>query len=303
VDTTAQFRYENKDVPPNSIAFKINVSGLKGGHSGDEIHKGLGNSNKIVTRFLWQLGKRIKYRLAEFDGGNLRNAIPREAFAIFTTKHFVKDEVFELFNKYSSEVKKEFKIVDPDLEIKLVNVETPNKVINKKIQRNLINSLYACPHGVFAFSKEIPGLVETSTNMASVKFLENNIIEVITSQRSSVESSKRNISYKVESVFLLAGATVWHNSGYPGWKPNTDSEILKLSEKSYKKLFAKEPQVKAIHAGLECGLFLTKYPQLDMISFGPTIKGAHSPDERMEISTVKMFWDLLVDILENIPIK
>lgn len=303
IDTTAHFSYKKRRVPKKSIAYRINITGLKGGHSGDEIHKGLGNSNKIITRFLWELSKKVYYRLSLFDGGNLRNAIPREAFAIFTTKENSKDIVFETFNKFSKEIKKEFHIAAPDLEITLENCVQPEYVINKKTQKRLINALYACPHGVYAMSLDIPGLVETSSNMASVKFIENNIIEIVSSQRSSVESAKKDITNKIESVFTLAKAKISHNSGYPGWTPNTNSEILKLSVESYKRLFNKEPDVKAIHAGLECGLFLTKYPEMDMISFGPTIKGAHSPDERMEIETVKMFWDLLVDILKNISKK
>jgi len=303
IDTVAKFKYRKKRVPEGHIAFKISVTGLKGGHSGDEIDKGYGNSNKVITKILWQLDKKVKFRLADFDGGNLRNAIPREAFAIFTTKRENRAIVKNVFEKVSSEIIERIKILETEIDIKLEVAEQPYFVINKKVQDNLINALYACPHGVYVMSKEIPGFVQTSTNMASVKFKENNIIEVVTSQRSSVESSKYDIAYKVESVFLLAYAEVTHSEGYPGWKPNTNSEILKISEKSYLKLFNKKPLVKVIHAGLECGLFSTKYPKLDMISFGPTIKGAHSPDERMNIQTVKMFWDLLVEILENIPKK
>jgi len=303
IDTVAQFKYKKKKVEKNQIAFKVSVTGLKGGHSGDEIHKGLGNSNKVITKFLWQLDKKIKINLAIFDGGNLRNAIPREAHAIFTTKLKNENLVNELFIKISNEIFDRIKVLETDIDLKLEKVEIPEFVINKKVQNNLLNAIYACPHGVSVMSKEIPGLVQTSSNLASVKFKDKNIIEVVTSQRSSVESSKFDIAYKVESVFNLANAKVSHTQGYPGWKPNPNSEILKISEKSYETLFNKKPLVKAIHAGLECGLFLTKYPKLDMVSFGPTIKGAHSPDERMDITTVKMFWDLLIDILKNIPEK
>jgi len=176
----------------------------------------------------------------------------------------------------------------------------PDFIIDKKTQKKLVNSIYACWHGVYQMSSEMPGMVETSTNLASVKFLDFNEIMIETSQRSSSETAKYDIANTVASVFKLAGAKVEHGDGYPGWKPNTNSEILKISESSYTKLFNEKPAVRAIHAGLECGLFLEKYPDMDMISFGPTIKGAHSPDERMNIPTVQKFWDLLVDVLENI---
>jgi len=303
IDTVAQFLYKKRKPAIDSLAFKINVTGLKGGHSGDEINKGLGNSNKIVTKFLYQLTKIAKFRLAIFDGGNLRNAIPREAHAIFTLKSKFEKDLNKLFVVFVTEMKNQLKVTEPDLEIKLEKVELPKRVINKSVQENLINALYACPHGVYAMSQDIEGLVETSTNLASVKFIDGNIIQVVTSQRSSVESAKKDISHKVESVFKLAKAEISHNEGYPGWTPNTNSDIMLISQTAYRRLFNIEPKVKAIHAGLECGLFLTKYPKMDMISFGPTIKGAHSPDERMEIKTVEMFWDLVVEILSKIPVK
>ena len=210
-------------------------------------------------------------------------------------------DAFESFvSEMTTKIKNELAVTEPNLEITLKKVDLPDFVINRSVQRKLLNALYAVPHGVHAMSMEMPGLVETSTNLASVKFKGKNKIVIETSQRSSVESGKDDIAQMVESVFLLAGAKVKHSSGYPGWKPNTNSEILKISEASYLKLFNTKPEVKAIHAGLECGLFLEKYPDFDMISFGPTIKGAHSPDERMNIPTVVKFWDLLVDILQEV---
>ncbi|HBF88137.1 MAG TPA: cytosol nonspecific dipeptidase [Bacteroidales bacterium] len=302
VDTVATFDDESESVPSNHIAYRIDVKGLQGGHSGDEIHKGLGNSNKILNRFLWENEDHFELRLSVFDGGNLRNAIPREAYAIVTVNEKLKNEFIAEFKKYSLSIKDEFSVTEPKMELTINETSLPKNVIDENTQFNLFNSLYACPHGVYAWSAKMPGLVETSTNLASVKF-KNNKIEVTTSQRSSVNSAKEDIANMVESVFTLAGADVKHGEGYPGWAPNPDSEILKISVASYKKLFGNEPEVRAIHAGLECGLFLEKYPKLDMISFGPTIKGAHSPEERINIKTVEMWWAHLLDILKLIPKK
>lgn len=300
IDTIAYFSYQKEVVPVNSCAYKIFIKGLKGGHSGDDIEKGLGNSNKILNRFLWEIKKKFDLRITNFDGGNLRNAIPREAYAIITIPYANKESLENYFNIFASEIKNEFVITEPnpDLFLELVNI--PEFVIDRKTQDNLLNALYGCPHGVIAWSQQIKGLVETSTNLASVKF-ENEQIIVTTSQRSSVDSAKIDIANMVESVFLLAGARVKHSEGYPGWTPNTNSEILNITESSYQKLFNKKPIVRAIHAGLECGLFLKKYPDLDMISFGPTIRGVHSPDERLNIGTVEKFWDLLIEVLHQIP--
>ncbi len=299
-DTVATFYYDKKKIK-KGIAYKINLKGLKGGHSGDEIHKGIGNSVKLMNRFLYELYDIMKLKLSKFEGGNLRNAIPREAYAeIVISKK--KKEVFEAFVKeYEAIFQNELQLKAPDLKFYAEEIELPKKVIDKFTTESLILSLYACPHGAIRFSDSIHGLVETSTNLASVKFGKNDDIIVVTSQRSSVESAKDDIVNRVQATFMLASANVESDGGYPGWQPNNNSEILKTSAESYKRLFNKEADVKAIHAGLECGLFLEKYPDLDMVSFGPTVRGAHSPDERLEIKTVPMFWDWLVDILENAP--
>ncbi len=299
IDTVATFKYKKRPVPKKSSAFKLAVTGLRGGHSGDEINKGLGNANKILNRILLQAAKIFNIRLATFDGGNLRNAIAREAFADITVKSQYVNDFKILVSNMADEIKNEFNIIDPNLSIKLEDIKLPEFVINKKVQKRLLHSLQACWHGVYAMSHSLEGLVETSTNLASVKFIDDNKIRVETSQRSSVESAKKDMMQTVASVFKLAGAKTEHGDGYPGWTPNTDSEILRISETAYTKLFDTKPAVKAIHAGLECGLFLTKYPDLDMISIGPTVRGAHSPDERIEIDSVRKFWDLLVEILEN----
>jgi len=299
-DTTVELGYKKESVPSGYYSCKISISGLTGGHSGDDIEKGYGNSNKILNRFLYQLSTKTDLRISRFDGGNLRNAIPREAFAIISVPSSYKELVSRDLNIYSSDIRSEFSVTEMNLKLEISTVQTPEFVIDKDTKVKLLNSLYACPHGVIAMSQTLKGLVETSTNLASVKFKDDNKIIIGTSQRSSVNSSLDDIACMVARVFELAGAKITHSDGYPGWNPKLDSEILRITEKAYIKLFGNKPIVRAIHAGLECGLFLTKYPGLDMVSFGPTIKGAHSPDERMNIKTVQKFWDLLIEVLENI---
>jgi dipeptidase D len=303
MDTVITFAYDTEKVPSDFKAFQVSVTGLKGGHSGDEIDKGFGNSIKILNRFLWKGSNKYDLRISNIDGGNLRNAIPREAFATFALHKDDEKSMRELFDQYRNEIINEFDTIETNLKIELTQKELPQWVIDEPTQFDLLNSLYACPHGVIAMSSKIKGLVETSTNLASIKFIQDNQILITTSQRSSTNSSKVDIGNMVQSVFRLANANVLHSNGYPGWAPNTNSEVLTITKTSYQKLFGVEPVVRAIHAGLECGLFLEKYSGLDMISFGPTIKGAHSPDERLDIETTEKFWKLLLDVLENIPKK
>jgi len=303
IDTVGIFNYSKKKSNTDSVGVKISVSGLKGGHSGDDIHKGLGNANKLLTRLLIGATTIYKVRLSVFHGGNLRNAIAREAYANITIKKSKLADLQEYISDNAKLMMAEFSTTEPNLKIESTEIALPKFVINKSAQHGLLNSLNACWHGVRNMSADIPGLVETSSNLASVKFLKDGTIKVETSQRSSVESAKYAMASTIASTFLLGGAKVSHGDGYPGWKPNTDSEILRVTEKAYIDLFKEKPEVKAIHAGLECGLFLTKYPNLDMVSFGPTIRGAHSPDEKMYIPAVKKFWELLVEVLKNIPTK
>ncbi|MDF1550660.1 MAG: aminoacyl-histidine dipeptidase [Bacteroidales bacterium] len=303
MDTTAEFTYQKEKVPAGYYACKLTVSGLNGGHSGDEIDKGLGNSNKILNRFLALMSDKTDLRLNEMNGGNLRNAIPREAWAIICVPNSDKETLRKELNIFAAKVQAELAVTEKNLKLDLDTVQTPDYVIDKETQNKLINGLYACPHGVIAMSQAIKGLVETSTNLASIKYKGDNKIVVCTSQRSSIDSALKDVANMVASVFKLAGATYEHSDGYPGWTPNLDSDILKVTESAYERLFNTKPSVRAIHAGLECGLFLTKYPKLDMVSFGPTIKGAHSPDERMNIPTVQKFWDLLVEVLKNVSNK
>lgn len=300
VDTVAEFEVEEQETAENGLGIKIMVSGLTGGHSGDDIHKGLGNANKILARFIRMAMDEVEFSLSEIDGGNLRNAIAREAYAIGTVPLRFKEEIRVLFNHFSADIQSELKTTEPGLRMFMESCDKPEKQFTEEFVNRFVFALLACPHGVLDMSRDIPGLVETSTNLASVK-RQGDVLVVTTSQRSSVESAKEYAAQMVESVFVLAGAHVNHSDGYPGWTPNVDSPVLAIANESYHKLFGKQPVVRAIHAGLECGLFLEKAPGLDMISFGPTIRGAHSPQERIEIESVQKFWDLLVDILKQVP--
>ena len=298
IDTVATFKFKKEKLPEKFVAFRIAVTGLLGGHSGDEIHKGLGNSNKIMARFLQTATNEFKIRLHDFDGGNLRNAIPREAFATFSVAPKHIDNMMMAFSSFVEKVSFELKPVEPKLSIEIEPVDRPKHAIDKKTQRNLIASLIASPHGVINMSSRMPGLVESSTNLASVKFKGSKIL-VTTSQRSDIESQKYYVASMVKNVFELAGAKAKHGEGYPGWSPNPDSDIKNLTVSAYKTLFNTEPIVRSIHAGLECGLFKEKYPYMDMISFGPTLRNVHSPDERIHIGTVQKFWDLLIKVVED----
>lgn len=298
VDTLAKLPFDKEDTPQGAY-FRISVKGLKGGHSGDDINKGLGCANKLLNRILWETDKEMDMRLACFNGGNLRNAIAREAYADVVVTEQEAENLKQLVEKFASDLKYEFRSTEPNMQISIEGIEKPAFVVDMLSQDNLLNVLYACPHGVLSMSREIPNFVETSTNLASVK-TEDNHFFITTSQRSSVESAKVAAASRVESCFLLAGADVEHTDGYPGWAPNTDSHVLKVAVDTYKKLFGKEPVVRAIHAGLECGLIGEKYENMDMISYGPTLRGVHSPEERLEIATVELFWRHTLEILKNI---
>lgn len=300
IDTLATFRYTMEPSPKNYVFFRVDVSDLLGGHSGDDIDKGRVNSNKTVARLLWDGMQSCELRLSYFSGGNLRNAIPREAYAIFGVPAKYKEEFVKRYELFAADLEAEFKLREPNFKISLNEMPEVDKVLDAKTQFGLVYSLVGVPNGVIAMSFAVPGLVETSTNLASVKFVEGNRIVVTSSQRSSVESAKTYVMQMVESVFALAGADVAHSDGYPGWAPDPQSKLLKVTVDAYERLFATEPKVRAIHAGLECGLFLEKYPGLEMVSFGPTLRGVHSPDERLEIATVPKFWELLLEVLKKI---
>ena len=300
--TTAQFPCPMEAAPAGYFFFRVAVKGLTGGHSGDDINKGRANANKVLNRYLVQLMNRYDLRLCEIDGGNLHNAIPREAHAVCAVPMEYKEAVRVDLNVFLAEVENEYAVTEPKLTMELES-ETPcAEVMEKEAMKRFLLSIYAVHNGVYAMSQDMPGLVETSSNLASIKMRDGKII-VGTSQRSSILSSRKDMSQMIRAAFELGGAETTTGDGYPGWKPNPSSEILGVAVESYKRLFGVEPKIKAIHAGLECGLFLEKYPSLDMVSFGPTLRGVHSPDERMLIPTVDKFWRHLLDVLAHIPVK
>ncbi len=299
-DTTATLKYAREKAPAAHAAWKVSVTGLRGGHSGDDIQKGYGNANKILNRLLWNAGRTHGLRLSEIDAGNLRNAIAREGFAIVMVPEKETAAFTAFVGEFNNTLRKEYKITEPGLNISVQETGSPGSVIGREAQDKLLNALYACPHGVIAWSREIPDFVETSTNLASVK-TRDGFFEITTSQRSSVESAKHDVASMVAATFMLAGAEVRHSDGYPGWTPNPESEIVDITAQVYEDLFSTKPEVLAIHAGLECGLIGDKYPGMDMVSYGPTIKGAHSPDERINIETVEKFWKMTLEILKRIP--
>ena len=301
-NTTAIYPFPTEKAPQGWFFFRVSVKGLTGGHSGDDISKNRANANKLLNRFLVQTMQKYGMRLADIEGGNLHNAIPREAHALCAVPMEYKEAVRVDLNIFISEIENEYSATEPNLAMDLESEAPVEYVMEQKAMERFLLSIYAVHHGVYAMSQDIPGLVETSSNLASIKVCDGTI-KVVTSQRSSILSSRKDMSQMVSAAFILGGATVTTGEGYPGWKPNPSSEILKIAVESYKKLFGVEPKVKAIHAGLECGLFLQKYPSLDMVSFGPTLRGVHSPDERMLIPTVEKFWNHLLDILAHIPAK
>ena len=299
VDTVATFKLAMEEAPKNYSFFRVDVSDLLGGHSGDDIDKGRVNSNKTVARLLWDGMQSCELRLSYFSGGNLRNAIPREAYAIFGVPTRLKKDFEKRYELFAADLEAEFRLREPNFRITLNEMPQVDEVLEPGTQFGLVYSLVGVPNGVVAMSAAVPGLVETSTNLASVKFEEGRIV-VTSSQRSSVESAKTYVMQMVESVFALAGADVAHSDGYPGWAPDPKSRLLEITAEAYRRLFGTEPKVRAIHAGLECGLFLEKYPDLEMVSFGPTLRGVHSPDERLEIATVPKFWNLLKEVLKTL---
>lgn len=302
MDTVSIMDIETEPNLDNGQAYKISVTGLHGGHSGDEIHNGYANAVKVIASVLNELNDKYNIKVADIDAGNLRNAIPREAFSTVLIDNVKFTDIQKSINGLKQKFRSEYIDTEPKLSISIEETEMPDEVINSRSISGLVKSLLECPHGVIAWSKTMDNLVETSTNLASVK-LKDKQITVVTSQRSSVEASKISLAQKIKEIFAGSGAKVVHTDGYPGWEPNTDSEILKVTEASYQRLFGEKPIVRAIHAGLECGLILEKYPSLDMISFGPTIKGAHTPEERINIVTTLKFWNLLKDVIANIPKK
>ena len=302
VDVTATRNYTEETAPENTTAFKISVTGLNGGHSGMDIIKGLGNANKIMNRLLFDGFTNFGLRVAEINGGSLRNAIPRESFANVVIDTASKEPFLFETQELINSIKAEFIAIEPNLSIELSIIETPKKVMDLGVQEGLIKSIYGALNGVYRMSPDIDGLVETSNNIARI-IVKDGAIKIACLTRSSSETNKWDLANSLRSVFELAGFEVEFSGTYPGWLPNVNSEILDIVTKLYTELHNEKPNVAACHAGLECGILGQNYPKMDMVSFGPNIRGAHSPDERAQISSTAKFWKFLLEILKNTPVK
>ncbi len=301
MSTTATFRFQREDAPKGYFFFEGSLKGLKGGHSGDDIEKKRANAIKILARFLYMEQNKTDLRLAQWNSGKMHNAIPRDGKIVFAVPADKKEEVKADWNIFSKDVEDEFHVTDVNMVWSLQSAEA-QQVLPKEVSRKLIAGLQALDNGVFAICQDpaLNDMVETSSNVASVHTTDDSVV-FVASHRSNVTSNLRNMANTVRAVFELAGAEVEQGSGYPAWKMNPNSKMVKVAVDAYKKLFHKDPVVRGIHAGLECGLFSEKYPELDMVSFGPTLRHVHTPDECLHIPTVQMVWDHLLEILKNIP--
>ncbi len=303
IDVTATRSYNEEETPEGSVGYTITVKGLQGGHSGMDIHKGLGNANKIMNRLLFDGFENFGLQIAEISGGSLRNAIPRESVAkVIIAEMYDEAFVFDM-QEVIGDIKTEFKTMEPNLTIEIIkNDGVPAKVMDLGVQEGLLRAIYAAHNGVYRMSADMEDLVETSNNIARV-IVKDGHISIQNLTRSSVESSKMDLANSLRSAYELFGCEVDFGGSYPGWTPNVNSEILDVLTSIYEKQNGSAPKVVACHAGLECGILGTNYPNMDMISFGPTIHGAHSPDERASIKSSQKFWKFVLEILENIPVK
>ncbi|MEA5112318.1 Cytosol non-specific dipeptidase [bioreactor metagenome] len=297
-----EFPFKKAAAEQGTIAYKINVSGLKGGHSGLDIPLGRGNSCKIITRLLWHGVQKHRLRLSSLEAGNMRNAIPREGHATVTIPANEKEKFEKCMLSFAETIKAELSVTEPGLQITAASTAMPDYLMDADTQNRMLRAVYGCPNGVIRMSDTMEGLVETSTNLSIVK-TEGETVKVTCLLRSSVNSAKTDLTHMMGSIFELAGAKVEFDGEYPGWKPNPDSAILKAMQDVYNTRFGKVPEIKAIHAGLECGLLGAVYPGWDMISFGPTIRYPHSPDEKVNIASVEKFWIYLTETLKNAPAK
>jgi dipeptidase D len=302
IDVTATRSYNEEETPEGSVGYTITVKGLNGGHSGMDIHKGLGNANKIMNRLLFDAFENFGLQIAEINGGSLRNAIPRESVAkVIVAQMYDEAYVFDM-QEIINDIKTELKTTEPNLAIEIVKSELPSKVMDLGVQEGIIRSIYAAHNGVYRMSADMEDLVETSNNVARI-IIKDGEITIGCLTRSSVETSKFDLANALRSAFELSGCEVTLAGSYPGWTPNVNSEILDVLVAIYEKQNNEKPKVVACHAGLECGILGTNYPDMDMISFGPTIHGAHSPDERASIKSAQKFWKFVLEILESIPVK
>ncbi|MFW6018955.1 MAG: aminoacyl-histidine dipeptidase [Bacteroidales bacterium] len=302
MDTIATMQYSEEKVPADMKAYKLYVKGLKGGHSGLDIHLGRGNSIKMLDRFMFKAQNTHGLRLAEMEAGNMRNAIPREGEAVVVVPENKTADFEKFVQNFESVVKNELSSIEPDMKFFAESCDAPSKIMNATQQDSLLKGIFGCPNGVISYIAEMPEVVETSTSMG-IAVIKDGKAQITTLQRSSVDSRKEGLGDMIRSVFELAGANVEHKGVYPGWKPDVNSPILATMKEVYNERFNKTPEVKVIHAGLECGIIKDVYPDLDAISFGPTISYPHSPDEKINIETTQKFWQFLVDTLKNVPKK
>jgi dipeptidase D len=301
IDITAQGSY-SPVATKGTHAFQLSIKGLTGGHSGIDIHKGRGNANKLMNRFLWRLSESMSLEIASIEGGSLRNAIPRESTAIIVIDGANESTLTQEVAQYLDILKKEYQSTDPNIDVTCVSVDKPTLVIPHDFGKMLLRSIYACPNGIYRMSPDIAGLVQTSNNVARIVVKEGNFsIQCLT--RSSVDSEKTDLKDAITACFQTMGAEVVFGGAYPGWVPNPRATIVSLMKNLYTELFQEEAHVSACHAGLECGILGTNYPDMEMISFGPNIFGAHSPDERVQISSVHKYWKFLLETLTRIPVK
>jgi dipeptidase D len=303
VDTNTLYKYKEENVPADFVALTLTLAGLKGGHSGMDIHLGRGNANLLMNRVLYEITQEVDLRITELNGGSLRNAIPRESVAHVVVPKNGKDEALKIYHSYADQIKKEYYATEPDLKFSAADATAaPSKMISKEDQQKAMRAIYTTPNAVWQMSQSIPGLVETSSSLAKVVFKNGEFITQ-SLQRSMGESGKRDIANAVRLAYEQMGAEVVQGGEYPGWAPNPNSKILKVLEKEYEAMFSEKPKVKACHAGLECGILGEHLPNCDMISFGPTIRNPHSPDEKVNIKSVQKFWKFLTKVLEQTPAK
>lgn len=301
VDVTANGTYA-QEAPSGKNGFRIRVKGLTGGHSGAEIHLGRGNANKIMNRLLLQLSKEYNAGLAAVDGGSLRNAIPRESVALIAVTDDHTAQVTAAVSDFNEVLKKEYQTTDPNLSITIEAAEAPQQVMEPAFRDKLLRAIYACPNGIYRMSPDIQGLVQTSNNVARILIKEGTYV-VMCLTRSAVDSEKMDLAQAIASAFEMINASVTYSGSYPGWEPKPDAPIIQIMSHLYQELFHESAHVNAVHAGLECGILGTNYPDMQMISFGPNIYGAHSPDERVQISSVQKYWHYLLETLKRIPQK
>ena len=299
VDLTGTGKYAPEAADQNANCYQLHIKGLSGGHSGMDIHKGLGNANKLMNRILFELDQSFAIRINSINGGGLRNAIPRESEAVILLND---DQAVNLVTKLADVLKEEYRTTDPGLEITIEKVDSVNDVLSASFQVRLLRGIYAIPSGIYRMSPDIDGLVQTSNNLARVE-VKDGQYSILCLTRSSVDTEKKDLANAIGSAMSLIGAEVTQGGSYPGWKPKPDAAIIKLMSELYESKYNEKPHVNACHAGLECGIIGTNYPEMDMVSFGPNIRGAHSPDERVQISSVQKYWDYFLDTLQAIPSK